>query len=253
MTLLAQNVRGYHNLVRLINGCYLRDRDHNRHGDDRNHTRASRDQSTPLPHHLTLEDLAIYNEGLILLTGGIDGSLGYLLRYPGQLTAGDHLTSLMTLFPGRIYMELMRHQGEGMIPDLEAKWEASFIDLAYRLDLPLVATNDCYFLDQDSYQDHSALLCIARGEYLSDFQSPLTTDHHFRSPETMKELFSDLPEAIDNTLVIARRCSFLMEAQKVTLPPFPTPEGQTQARTPPHHRPPRITPPPSTARARCRR
>ena len=92
----------------------------------------------------------------------------------------------------------------------EARSEAGLVDLAYAHDLPLVATNDAYFPDRDFYEAHDALLCIAQGRVVADpDRRRLTPDHYFRPAAEMRALFADLPEACDNTLVIARRCAFI--------------------------------------------
>ncbi|MEK9685641.1 MAG: DNA polymerase III subunit alpha, partial [Rhodospirillaceae bacterium] len=128
---------------------------------------------------------------------------------------------LSELFPGRFYIELMRH---GM-PEEEIT-ERGFLELAYSENLPLIATNNCFFADESMFEAHDSLLCIAQGVHV-DFKERrrLTASHRFRSPEEMEELFQDIPEAINNTLVVARRCGFMPEERNPILPKFPISDG----------------------------
>ena len=104
----------------------------------------------------------------------------------------------------------------------EEATEPGLVGLAYDLDLPLVATNDVHFPTRDLYDAHDALLCIADGAYV-DQQEPrrrLTPEHCFKSQDEMVALFADLPEAIENTVEIARRCAFRPKKRKPILPRF---------------------------------
>ena len=115
-----------------------------------------------------------------------------------------------------LYIELMRHGLEK-----EEQVEPAFLDLAYRHDIPLVATNDVHFLDEDMHEAHDVLLCIAQGRPVAETDRPrLTVEHRFKTAAEMRELFTDLPEAIDNTAVIAKRCAFTAPARKPILPTF---------------------------------
>ena len=94
--------------------------------------------------------------------------------------------------------------------------------------LPLVATNEPFFSDAGMYEAHDALLCIAAGAYVSqDERRRLTPEHRFKSAAEMRALFADLPEAIDNTLVVAQRCAYMVKKRKPILPPFRV-EGKTE-------------------------
>jgi DNA polymerase-3 subunit alpha len=135
------------------------------------------------------------------------------------------LAALKDIFPGRLYIELMRHG----LPQ-EVRCEAALVDLAYAHDLPLVATNDAHFPDRDFYEAHDALLCIAQGRAVADDdRRRLTPEHFFRPAAEMRALFADLPEACDNTLVVAQRCAFIPQPQRPILPAFPTPAGEDEA------------------------
>ncbi|MCG5242877.1 DNA polymerase III subunit alpha [Azospirillum doebereinerae] len=209
LVLLCQNEEGYRNLMTLVSKAFL--------------------ESDPLAGpQVALDALDGHSGGLIALTGGVGGSLGRLLGEGQKDLALDTLERLKRLFPGRLYVELQRHPG-GHFEAQENAIEPALIDLAYAYDLPLVATNDCYFADTEMYQAHDALLCIAEGAYISQSERRrLTPDHHFKSAEDMRLLFADLPEAIENTLAIARRCSFLLKPIKPILPPFACEDGRTE-------------------------
>jgi len=202
IVLLVQNERGYRNLLQLVSRSYLAG-------------------EAPTEPAITYPDLAQAGEGLLCLTGGPRGPVGRLLA-EGQADAAEAaLTQLAGLFPNRLYVELMRHG----TPE-EARTEPGLVELAYRHGLPLAATNDVYFPDRDFYEAHDALLCVAETTVVADQERKRLTPHHFfRSAAEMRDLFADLPEACDNTLVIARRCSFIPQPRQPILPAFPTVEG----------------------------
>ncbi|MGD9743840.1 MAG: DNA polymerase III subunit alpha [Dongiaceae bacterium] len=203
LVLLVQDETGYRNLMELSSRAFLE-------GEPGNDPQ------------LPLAALAGSTDGLIALAGGPSGTVGRLLA-DGQASAAEAaLGELETLFPGRLYVELMRHGGAA-----ERRIEEPLLDLAYRRNLPLVATNDVYFSDTGMYEAHDALLCIAGGAYVSqEVRRRETPEHRFKSAEEMRALFADLPEAIDNTLVIAQRCAYMPEARKPILPPFVGPNGE---------------------------
>ena len=202
---LAQSEAGYRNLMALSSRAFL-------NGEP---------GAEPA---VALGDLAAASEGLLCLAGGAGGPVGRLLA-EGQVEAAEAvLLRLKEAFPDRLYIELQRHG----LPQ-EARSEIGLIDLAYAHDLPLVATNDAYFPGPEFYDAHDALICIAQGRAVADDdRKRLTPEHFFRPAEDMRALFADLPEACDNTLVIARRCAFIPKPRKPILPAFPLSEGQDE-------------------------
>ncbi len=202
VVLLAQNEAGYENLMKLNSCLYLR-------GDGQ------------LP-HVTPEDLAQYATGIICLTGGPDGPIGRLLR-AGQRPAAEALMGqLAAIFADRLYVELQRHPGEDGAPEAERLTERGHVEMAYAMGLPLVATNDVYFPKSKMYEAHDAMLCIAEGSYV-DQSAPrrrLTAQHYLKTPREMAALFSDLPEALENTVEIAQRCAFAAYRRDPILPRF---------------------------------
>ena len=202
IVLLAQNRVDYEYLMRLNSALYLREAD--------------------WP-HVTLEEIKSNSDGLICLTGGPDGPIGRLLRAGQKPKAQALMRLLAAAFGDRLYVEIQRHPTDaGQQPEAERLTEAPTIEMAYAMDLPLVATNDVYFPKADMYEAHDALICIAEGAYV-DQQAPrrrLTEQHYFKSPSEMATLFADLPEAIENTVEIARRCAFGAERHDPILPRF---------------------------------
>ena len=204
LLLLAKDETGYTNLLDLVSQSFL-------------------DVSAHETPQVRLDLLSQRSDGLIALTGGVHGPLGYLLKN-GQTDAAKALTdTLCSCFADRLYMEIMRHGLED-----EKRTEESFFALADHFDLPLVATNDIYFADTDMYEAHDALLCIAESTVISqDDRRRLTPQHCFKTPKAMRALFSDVPEACDNSLIIAQRCSFFPENREPLLPRFSTDEDET--------------------------
>ncbi len=207
IVLLAQTEQGYMNLMRLNTRLYI---DGAMHG------------SANLP-QVTLDELAQNADGLICLTGGPDGPLGRFHATGQHAKARAILERLAQIYPNRLYVELQRHPGPGgALPEHEALAERGAIDLAYELGLPIVATNDVYFPKSDLYEAHDALICIAEGAYV-DQQQPrrrLTPQHYFKSEAEMATLFADLPEALENTVEIAKRCAYAAQKRKPILPKF---------------------------------
>jgi DNA polymerase-3 subunit alpha len=203
--LLVQSERGYRNLLELASKSFL---------------------ETP-PGELPQIDFAAlegHTDGLLLLSGGPAGPVGRLL-VEGQKPAAEALLQrLSALFPGRLYIELMRH---GM--PAEERIETELIELAYTHALPLVATNDVFFADPSYYEAHDVLLCIAEGATQNEeHRRRLTPEHYFKSPAEMRLLFADVPEVCANTLVIAQRCAYMPEARQPILPPFPMAAGRKE-------------------------
>ncbi len=201
VVLLAQSEAGYLNLLKLNSALYL----------------------GPVQGQVAPDDLAAHAAGLICLTGGAEGPVGRHLAAGQAGKAEAVLNRLRAIYPGRLYVELQRHPGpDGQWMEAERATEAGLIDLAYAFDLPLVATNDVMFPGPDMAEAHDALLCIAEGAYV-DQTAPrrrLTAHHHFKSADEMAALFADLPEAIESTVEIARRCAYAPGKRNPILPRF---------------------------------
>ncbi|WP_374445667.1 DNA polymerase III subunit alpha [Stella sp.] len=203
MVLLVQDETGYANLLRLVSRAFM----------ESDGTRAAQ---------LGLADLAGATDGLIALVGAPDSPVGRLLAEGQHDAARQCLDGLRGLFPERLYVELQRH---GLA--VEEAIEPELLALADATGLPLVATNDAYFADRSMYEAHDALICIAEGVTVStEERRRLTPEHGFKSAREMRELFADIPEAVDNTLVVARRCAYMPEKRKPILPPFASASGR---------------------------
>ncbi len=197
LVLLVQDKDGYANLMRLVSRAYL-------------------DTDPGESPQISFSLLASHAGGLLCLTGGAKGAVGRMLAEGQKDKAEALLLRLAEAFPGRLYVEVQRHGLE-----VEDRIEPGLLDLAYAHDLPLVATNEPFFATRSMYEAHDALICIAEGAYVAqDERRRLTPEHYFKSAAEMRALFADLPEAVDNTLTIARRCAFMVPKVKPILPPF---------------------------------
>ena len=202
IALLAMSEEGYGNLMKLSSKAFLE----------------GAEEGEP---HVALKDLAAHAEGLICLTGGPDGVIDTVLR-EGQIEkARARLSALKEIFGDRLYVELQRHGTAA-----EKQVEPRLVELAYDMDLPLVATNEAYFADPEDYEAHDALLCIAEGTVLGeDERRRVTPEHWLKPPQMMAELFADLPEAVENTVEIALRCHYRPQPRKPILPHYSTADG----------------------------
>jgi DNA polymerase-3 subunit alpha len=203
--LLAQSERGYLNLSVLSSHAYLE---------------ADGTEDVSVPWAKVVE----HSEGLILLSGGVDGPVDPLFA-AGKAPEGQAaLAEMARVFGDRFYIELQRHG----LP-AQAAAEGELVAYAYEHDIPLVATNDVYFAKASMYAAHEALLCIADGAFISqEERRRVTPEHWFKPAADMRTLFADLPEACDNTLDIARRCAFMVRKRDPILPRFPTVGGRTE-------------------------
>ena len=195
LALLAQDAEGYENLCRIVSAAHL-------------------ERPIAFEPHLPLASLAGRTAGLICLTAAGEGALTRLLA-DGQVDAATaYAERLEALFPDRLYIELAR-RGDAV----EERAEAALIDLAYARALPLVATNPACFAEAQFHAAHDAMLCIAQSAYVESEDRRRSSPQSWLKPaEAMEDAFSDLPEAIRNTLVIAQRCAFMAPKRKPILP-----------------------------------
>ena len=206
VVLLAQTEEGYLNLCELSSAAYL-------DGD------GSEDP------HVPWAKVCAHSAGLILLSGGPDGPVDPLFAAGKPELARGALAEMHRAFGDRFYVELQRHETPA-----EAIAEPGLVAWAYEADAPLVATNDVYFKNAQTYAAHDVLLCISDGAFVGqDERRRVTPEHGFKSSAEMRALFADLPEACDNTLDIARRCSFTVAKRDPLLPRFPAEAGRTEA------------------------
>ena len=206
LALLVKDGDGYRNLLHLLSRAYL----------------GVEPGTTP---QVSLDDLVGHGQGLVCLTGGPAGPLGAALQRGDEARARLVLEALLGTFADRLYIELMRHD----LP-VEAMIEPALVDLAYRRGLPLVASNDSRFLDAAGFRAHDALTCLAQGSQLAaEERQRYSLEHRFKSAAEMAALFADLPEALANTLVVARRCAFAAPTRPPILPTF-APDEEAEMR-----------------------
>ena len=166
--------------------------------------------------------------GLIALSGAHLGDVGCALLSGNRPHALAAARAWAKLFPQRYYIELQRLQAAPGASSASEQCVQLAVALASELKLPVVATHPVQFLKPDDFRAHDARVCIAEGYMLSDRRRPkrFTPDQYFKSQAEMRELFSDLPQALANSVEIAKRCNLEIELYKSKLPPFPTPQGQ---------------------------
>ena len=195
LVLLAKDDGGYSNLCKLVSSAHL-------------------DRPLSEDPHVPFAKLEGLSDGLIALTAGREGALARLIAERQEHKAHAYLDRLRQLFPERLYIELVRRGDR-----VEEAAEQALIDLAYARDLPLVATNPAAYLDPSFHAAHDAMLCIASSAYIESADRPTSSPEAWlKRGEAMAELFADIPEAIANTAVIARRCSVGAPKRKPILP-----------------------------------
>lgn len=197
LALFAQNETGYGNLLSLVSRAHLE-------GDGIE------------PPGISLAHLEAACAGVICLTGGQESPVNRLLGANNRQVAEGLLLRLKEIFGNNLYVELQRY---GHAEDDEI--EGALIDLAYEHHLPLVATNQSFFESEEDFEAHDALLCIAESTYVRETnRRQLTPNHRLKTPQEMVSLFADLPEAVENTVEIARRCAFRPQKHAPILPAF---------------------------------
>ena len=206
LTLLAMNDQGYKHIIELISRAW-------QHGQHQGVAYVQREWIT---------DCA---EGVIALSGGRWGDVGMSLLAGRKAQAHDELEYWMRLFPQRFYLELTR-TGR----DNEENYLHAAVELATEVNCPVVATNDVRFLREEDFEVHEARVCIAQGRTLEDPRRErlYSDEQYLRSAEEMQELFADIPEALQNSVEIARRCTVNIHLGEYFLPQYPIPEGMTE-------------------------
>ncbi len=207
LVLLCKSRAGYLNLTRLVSRTYTE----------------GQHRGIPVLDHDWLEG---QSSGLIALSGGAAGDVGQALLANKTELAMKLLQRWQRLFPDSFYLELQRTGRPG-----EENYLHKAIDLAATAQVPVVATNDVHFLDASDFDAHEARVCINEGRTLDDPRrsKEFTNQQYLRSPEEMQALFHDIPEALQNSVEIARRCNIELELGNNYLPDFPVPAGMDMA------------------------
>ncbi|WP_235981511.1 DNA polymerase III subunit alpha [Methylobrevis albus] len=197
LLLIAASTAGFDNLVTLVSKSFM-------------------ETDPGARPHVALTTVEQLSAGIIALTGGASGPLDRAIAAGNPALAEARLGRLAAVFGDRLYIEVQRHGTEA-----ERMIEPHLLDLAYGHRLPLVATNECFFPARGDFEAHDALIAIADGRVLAeDDRRRLTPEHYFKSRAEMVAAFEDLPEAIANTVEIARRCAFRPKKRKPILPRF---------------------------------
>ncbi len=203
IVVLCQDAAGYRNLTEVITRSYTE----------------GQVQGVP---HVQQEWLFARSDGLLLLSGAGGGEIGQVLAGGSKAEAKRRLKRWLDHFPNRYYLELQRTARSG-----EAEYIERALDLAAACQAPVVATNDVCFLHPEDYEAHEARFCINAGRALADPRrpKPYSPQQYLRSAEEMEVLWADVPEAIENSQMIAQRCSLELTLDRYHLPDFPVPPG----------------------------
>ena len=198
VVLIAKNEKGYKNLLNLASNLSINSR---------------------FEKYISFSNLEKHNDGIILLTGGVEnGFIGKPASQGDMITVGCRLDSLNQFFEENLYIELQRHGIKNQI-----KAEEILLRSSEKFNLPLVATNDCYFENETKFNAHQVLVCIDKGLTISSQNKRLLTkEHYLKDANSMISLFKDIPEAVENTRVIAKRCSFIAKSHEPILPKYPS-------------------------------
>ncbi len=207
LTLLAENFTGYQNLMKLVSIAHF----------EGFHYKPRIDQ----------EALFKHQEGIIVLTGCMNGVFSDLIRSDKMEAANKKIEAYKQIFKDRLYIELQQHGIEG-----QHELNKKLIQLARRFELPLVATNDVHYLNADDAEAQDALLAVGTRKLIADEERLTMIDvpeYYLKSPEQMANLFADYPEAVSNTVEIAERCDVRIPTGDLIFPNFSLPEGETES------------------------
>ncbi len=203
LTFLVKNSDGYQNLIRLISKSY----------------QEGQRRAKVYTQEQWIEE---YSAGLIVLSGAKEGAIGQALLNENVDLAKTKLAHWMKVFPDSFYLELQRTERPR-----EEEYIHGAIDLSLEFDCPVVATNDVRFLTSAEFEAHEARVCINDRRTLDDPRRPrlFSETQYLRSTEEMHELFRDIPEALQNTVEIAKRCNLELSLGTPCLPDYPVPEN----------------------------
>jgi len=202
LPLIALNEKGYKRIIELSSRSYL-------------------ENDALSDPHLDIKELLIDMEGVTLLSGSIQGLFGKLF-VKGRLEEISKIyRSLLSNFPNRFYLEIQRHGDQN-----EIAFEKFNLDQSFKIKIPIIATNEVYYLTSDMHEAHDALTCIGAKTYVNEKNRiKYSNQHYFKSHEQMTELFSDLPEALENNFNLPFKCNFRPQFSKPVLPNISSEKG----------------------------
>ena len=197
LPLISSTQEGYKNLMYLVSESFL-------------------NRQNGLSPHVPFNLLKERCSGLIALSGGVEGFMGKLLQDSQEKKLTDLIVEFARIFPQNFYVEITRHGTKE-----EQNLEEKFIDLAFKYNLPLVATNDVYFISRDMHEAQDILTCVGEGRFfLQPDRKKISKEQYFKNQQELEALFSDIPEAIENTVKIAKKCHIMAFERPPTLPRF---------------------------------
>ena len=202
LVLLAQSEQGYKNLIKLVSQAHL-------------------DVAINEVPHVTFEQLKTYHAGLICLSASTKGAITRLINEGNLKEAESYIDLLKEIFADQFYLELTR---QGYLEEVKA--EPFILEQAQKKSIPIVATNPYYFLTPSMHEAHTVLMCISDGTYIhSEDKRTVSPESYFKSQSQMTLLFEDLPEALENTALIAQKCAFHVQTADPMLPRFESSSG----------------------------
>jgi len=202
LPLIALNQKGYKKIIELSSKSYL-------------------ENDAITDPHLDIRELYKDIDGVLVLSGTINGFFGKLFD-KGRFNEIEKIyEKLSKIFNNKFYIEIQRHD------DLNEKHFEKFnLDLSSKFKIPIIATNEVFYLNKDMHEAHDALTCIGSKTYINEKnRTKYSNQHYFKSDEEMKDLFSDLPEALENNYYLPLRCSFRPESSKPVLPNISSEKG----------------------------
>ena len=202
--LIAKNQRGYKNIIELSSKSYLEN------------------DSINEP-HCNFEDILINNDGIIVLSGSINSLIGTLYN-KGLFNEISNIYKLLSKkFNDNFYIEIQRHNDIN-----EKNFEKFNLEQSKKLDIPIIATNEVYYLDQTMHEAHDALMCIGLKTYVNETnRNKFSNQHYLKSSDEMIDLFRDLPEALENNFNLPYKCNYRPLPSKPMLPNISEDEGDT--------------------------
>jgi len=202
LSLIALNEKGYKRIIELSSKSYL-------------------ENNTLYEPHLDINELLIKTEGVLLLSGTILGLFGKLFDKGRFDEISKIQNNLQKVYGDRFYLEIQRHGDQN-----EILYEKYNLKQSHNIQIPIIATNEVFYLNQNMHEAHDALTCIGDKTYINDKNRiRYSNQHYFKSNEEMSILFSDLPEALENNYNIAFRCNFKPESSKPILPNISSKKG----------------------------
>ncbi len=204
LPLFAKTEKGYNNLVKLSSKSFLENKD-------------------KIP-HCSINDLIKNNNDIIVLSGGMDSLFSNLLNKNKIKEIEKLILDIKKVFNESFYLEIQRHNDEG-----EKNLENIFLDLSKKHNIPIIASQEVFYIDKDMYEAHDALLCIGEKTYIDEKNRKKYTDQHYiKSSDEIIKLYSDIPEALHNNYNFPYRFNYKLKKSKPILPSLKIANNRTE-------------------------